>query len=70
MMEPEIADYLTSIAALIVMATHDLPGLISLGLDLDRMPNIDAFRQNVHSIAVPILNKSRTGRLPPYSYRA
>jgi hypothetical protein len=70
MMEPEIADYLTSIASFIVLATHDLPGLISLGLDLNRMPNIDQFRANVYAIAVPILDKNKDGDLPPESYRA
>jgi hypothetical protein len=68
-MEPEVADYLTSIASLIVMATYDIPGLISLGCDLRRMPNIDAFRENVFSVAVPILNK-RDSDLPPGSYRS
>jgi hypothetical protein len=70
MMEPEIADYLTSIASFIVLATHDLPGLISLNLDLNMMPNIDQFRANVNAIAVPILNKNKEGDLPPESYRA
>jgi hypothetical protein len=70
MMEPEVADYLTSIASLVVMATHDVPGLISLGLDLDRMPNIDQFRANVFAIAVPILDKNKEGDLPPESYRS
>jgi hypothetical protein len=69
MMEPKIADYLTSVATLIVIATMDLPGLISLGCDLNRMPHIDTFRANVSSVVVPILNKT-TGDLPPGSYRA
>ena len=69
MMEPKIADYLTSIATLIVIATIDLPGFISLGCDLNRMPNIDTFRANVSSVVVPILNKTE-GDLPPGSYRA
>ncbi|MCU1247612.1 MAG: hypothetical protein JWQ49_641 [Edaphobacter sp.] len=69
MMEPEHADYLTSIASLIVLATPDLPGLISLGCDLNRIPNIDAFRQGVFSVVVPILNK-RDSDLPPGSYPA
>jgi hypothetical protein len=68
-METEIADYLTSIASLIVIATYDLPGLISLDCDLATMPNIDAFRATVFAVAVPILNK-RPGDLPPESYRA
>jgi hypothetical protein len=69
MMEPKIADYLTCIATLIVISTIDLPGLISLGCDLNRMPTIDTFRANVFSVVVPILNKT-DGDLPPGSYRA
>jgi len=69
-MEPEIADYLTSIATLIVIATYDIPGLISLDCDLDRMPNVDQFRADVFAVAVPILNKNEPGDLPPESYRA
>ena len=68
-MEPEIADYLTAIGTLIVIATYDLPGLISLECDERRMPNIDAFRENVNTVAVPILNKNEVGDLPPGSYR-
>jgi len=67
-MEPEVADYLTSIASLIVMATYDLPGLISLECDLSRMPTIDIFKQLVSDMVVPILNKS-IENLPPSSYR-
>jgi hypothetical protein len=70
MMEPEIADYLTGIATLIVIATYDLPTQISLSCDLKRMPNIDTFRQNVLDVAVPILNKNKEGDLPPVSYRS
>ena len=47
------------------MATHDLPGLIPLKLDLNRMPNIDAFRANVHLIAVPVLNTEDPDYCPP-----
>jgi hypothetical protein len=67
-MEPEIADYLTAIGTLIVIATYDLPGLISLECDERRMPNVDAFRENVNTVAVPILNKNEAGDLPPGSY--
>jgi len=69
MLEPKVADYLTCIATLIVIATFDFPGLISLGCDLNRMPNIDTFRQNVYAVAVPILNKNRKGDLPSGSFR-
>ena len=67
MMEPKVADYLTCIATIIVIATIDLPELISLGCDLNRMPNIDTFRANVFNVVVPILNKFDDD-LPPGSY--
>ena len=69
-MELETADYLTAIAELIVIATYDFSGLIPMGCDLNRMPKIDPFRQNVYAVAVPILNKNRDGSLPPNSYRS
>jgi hypothetical protein len=69
-MEPEIADYLTAIATLIVIATYDIPGLISLDCDLERMPSVDAFKENVNAIVIPILNKNEPGDLPPESYRS
>lgn len=68
MMEPKVADYLTSIATLIVIATIDFPGFISLGCDLNRMPNIDTFRDDVSRIVTPILDKT-DGDLPPGSFR-
>jgi hypothetical protein len=68
-MGPKIADYLTSIATLIVIATIDFPGFISLGCDLNRMPNIDSFRDNVSSVVAPILNEKKDGELPPGSFR-
>lgn len=70
MMEPKVADYLTSIASLIVIATYELPGLTSLACDLSRMPSIDRFRADVFNIAVPILNMNKEGDLPKNSYRA
>ena len=70
MMEPEIADFLTSIATLIVIATYDFPGLISLRCDLARLPNVDTFKQNVFEVAVPILDKNKDGDLPPTSFRS
>jgi hypothetical protein len=69
MMEPKVADYLTNIGSLIVIAIHNLPGLISLNCDLKRMPSINAFRENVFTVVVPILNKTNDGDLPPDSYR-
>jgi hypothetical protein len=70
MMEPKIADYLTSIATLIVIATYDFPDLVSLGCNLSRTPNIDTFRAGVFEFVVPILNKTKDGNLPPSSYRS
>ena len=70
LMEPKIAEYLTCLGTLIVIATHDLPDLIPLGCDLRRMPNIDAFRENVRKVVWPILDKNKEGDLPPESYRA
>ena len=46
MMQSKVADYLASIVSLIVMATYELPGLVSLECDLNRMPNIDSFKAN------------------------
>ena len=68
MMEPKIADYLANVATLIVNATVDLPGLISLGCDPQRMPSIDSFRAKVLDVVVPILSKFRND-LPRGSYR-
>jgi hypothetical protein len=69
MMIPRMADYLTSIATLIVVATIDFPGFISLGCDLNAMPNLDTFRDNVNKIAAPILNENKNGDLPSGSFR-
>jgi hypothetical protein len=68
-MQPKIADYLVSIATLIVIATIDFPGLISLGCDLNRMPNIDSFQDNVKRVVTPILSASKDD-LPAGSFRA
>ncbi len=70
MMESKIADYLTSIASLIVLTTCDFPGLVSLECDFDQLPTIDVFREKVFQIAVPVLNKTAEGDLPPSSYRS
>jgi hypothetical protein len=69
MTESKVADYLASIASLIVMATYELPGLVSLGCDLNRMPNIDSFRANAFAVSKPILDRIKDGDLPPGSYR-
>jgi hypothetical protein len=70
MIEPKVADFLTSMATVIVIATFDFPGMVSLGCDLSRMPNIDRFKEEVFGIAVPTLNRNNKGDLPPDSYRS
>jgi hypothetical protein len=69
MMLAKVADYLACIVSLIVIATYDFPELVSLGCDLGRMPNIDAFRANAFAVSKPILDRIRDGDLPPGSYR-
>jgi hypothetical protein len=64
-MEREIADYPAAIGILIVITTYDLPELILLACDENHMPNINAFREYVNTVAVPILNKNEAGDLPP-----
>jgi hypothetical protein len=68
-MESKLADYLTCVATLIILATHDLPDLVSLRCDLQFLPNADSFQERVFNIAVPILDKTKEGNLPPGSYR-
>lgn len=68
-MTPKIVDYLTSIATVIVVGTFDLPGLISLGCDYARMPNVESFREQVFKVAVPV-NDTWPNDLPAGSYRA
>lgn len=69
MMQGKVADYLASIASLIVIATYDIPELVSLGCDLNRLPNIDAFRANAFAVSKPILDRIKDGDLPRGSYR-
>jgi hypothetical protein len=64
------ADYLTSLATLILISTIDFPGLVSLGCDLDRMPTIDSFRDHVSEAVLPIMSERANNALPPGSYRA
>lgn len=68
-MQSKVADYLVSIASLIVAATFDLPNWVSLKCDPVRMSNIDAFQDLVKEIAIPILNKTSNIDLPPGSFR-
>ncbi len=70
MMQLKVADYLASIASLIVIATHDLPELVSLNCDLNRMPHIDEFRADAFAVSKPILDRIGEGDLPPGSYRS
>jgi hypothetical protein len=69
MRESKVADYLASIASLIIMATYDLPGLVNLSCDLNRMPNVDSFKENAFAVSQPILDRNKAGDLPPGSYR-
>ena len=69
MMDSKVADYLASIASLIIMATYDLPGLVKLSCDLNRMPNVDSFKNNAFAVSQPILDRNKDGDLPPGSYR-
>jgi hypothetical protein len=43
-MRPKIDDYLVSLGTLIVAATVEAPGWISLGCDDAQMPNVEPFR--------------------------
>jgi hypothetical protein len=69
MMQSKVADYLASIASLIVMATYELPGLVTLNCDLNRLPHIDSFKAEAFAVSKPILDQSKGGDLPPGSYR-
>jgi len=69
-MVPKIADYLTSISTLVVIATYELPGLISLGFDVTRLPLTEQFRENVKEVVLPILNSYADQSLPEGSYRS
>jgi hypothetical protein len=66
----KVADYLVSIATLIVAATVDLPGWVSLGCDLVRMPQIDPFRTEVSRVTAPLMGSTNKIALPPESYRS
>jgi len=70
MMQAKVADYLACIVSLIVIATYDLPELVSLGCDPERMPNIDSFRANAFAVSKPILDSLKDGDLPLGSYRS
>jgi len=67
---PKIADYLTSISKLIVIATFDLPGWVPLGFDLNRMPNADSFQRECKNVVGPVLAMNQKITLPEGSYRS
>ncbi|MGD0126528.1 MAG: hypothetical protein ABSF46_14295 [Terriglobia bacterium] len=67
---PKIADYLTSISKLIVIATFDLPGWVPLGFDLNRIRTADQFQKECKDPVGPILAMSEKMTLPEGSYRS
>lgn len=69
-MVPKIADYLTSIAKLIVVATFDLPGWIPLGFDLNRISTADQFQRECKNAVGPIKAMNEKIPLPEGSYRS
>jgi hypothetical protein len=69
-MERKTADYLVSIAILIVATTFDFPEWVPLGCDMNRMPNIESFRLAVFEKTRPILAVNNEITLPTESYRS
>jgi hypothetical protein len=69
-MTQKVVDYLESISTLIVVATFDLPGCISLGCDLNRMPNVEPFRTQAAVVLSPLLAKTKDNTLPKGSFRS
>jgi hypothetical protein len=66
----KVADYLESICTLIVVATFELPGCISLGCDLNRMPNVEPFRTHAAAVLSPLLAETKDNTLPEGSFRS
>jgi hypothetical protein len=66
----KVADYLASVAKLIVITTFDLPGWIPLGFDLIRMPNADRFQREWKTAVGPIHALNAEITLPQGSYRS
>lgn len=64
------ADYLLSIARLIMAVTFDLKGWAPLGCDPHRMPTVEPFRENAEIIALPLVNRPQKHGLPVGSYRS
>jgi hypothetical protein len=69
-MEPKVADYLTSISTLIIATTFDFPQWVTLGCDMGRMPSVEAFRLGAARVTSPILDRTKNIPLPPDSYRS
>ena len=67
-MMPKVADYLTSLTKLIVITTFDLPGWITLGFDLIRMPIAEMFQREWKNAVGPVQAMKET--LPEGSYRS
>jgi hypothetical protein len=67
---PKIADYLTSISKLMVVATFDLPGWVPLGFDLNRMPTADRFQRECKNVVGTILAMNQKITLAEGSYRS
>ena len=68
-MVQKIADYLTSLAKIIVVATFDFSEWIPIGFDLKRMPNAVQFQRDWKDAIAPILAMSEKITLPEGSYR-
>jgi hypothetical protein len=64
------ADYLISIAILIVATTFDFPEWVPLGCDLSRMPDVEHFRLAVFETTRPIVSVNKEITLPSDSYRS
>ena len=69
-MTHKVVDYLESICTLIVVATFDLPGCISLGCDLNRMPNVEPFHTHAAAVLSPLLAETKDNALPKGSFRS
>lgn len=54
-MEAKVADYLMSISTLIIATTSNFDGWIELGCDLNRMPDVLPFRDQVRESILSIL---------------
>jgi hypothetical protein len=70
MMIHKVADYLESIYTLVVVATFELPGCVSLGCDLNRMPNVEPFRTSSATVLSPLLEQTKDNALPKGSFRS